>query len=173
MSPTALFGVQFTFSLVLSALIAKWYVWPALRRLPARTALVPLFLVHALRYLPSSAFAPGQVDPKMPAHAMAAIAYGDLVSAVLALIAALFLYYGWTGAIFVAWVVNIVSGADWLRASFIAASNQLPTYYMGGNWYIINYYVPMIGVIHVLIFGRLISLIRGAGERSLRQGVRT
>jgi hypothetical protein len=28
---------------------------------------------------------------------------------------------------------------------------------MGGNWYIINYYVPVIGVIHVLIFARLFN----------------
>jgi hypothetical protein len=33
-------------------------------------ALVPLFFVHTLRYLPSSAFAPGQVDPKTPVDAM-------------------------------------------------------------------------------------------------------
>jgi hypothetical protein len=26
---------------------------------------------------------------------------------------------------------------------------------MGGNWYIINYYVPILGVTHVLIFARL------------------
>lgn len=83
MSPTALLGVQFTFSLVLFALVAKWYIWPALRRLPASAALVPLFLVHALRYLPSSAFAPGQVDARVPMDAMAAIAYGDLASAIL------------------------------------------------------------------------------------------
>jgi hypothetical protein len=27
---------------------------------------------------------------------------------------------------------------------------------MGGNWYIINDYVPLIGVVHVLIFARLL-----------------
>ena len=157
MSPTTLFGVQFTFSTVLFAIVAKWYVSPALRRLPVSAALVPLFLVHALRYLPSSAFAPGQVDPRVPMDAMAAIAYGDLGSAILALIAASFLRYEWAGAIGVAWIVNIATGADWLYAGFIAASRQLVTYPMGGNWYIINYYVPLIGVIHVVIFARLLK----------------
>jgi len=156
MSPTTLLGVQFTFSLVLFALVAKWYISPALRRLPVHSALAPLFLVHALRYLPSSAFAPGQIDPHVPARAMKAIAYGDLASAVLALIAALFLYYRWSGAIGVAWIVNIVASLDWLIAGFLAASNQLVTYSMGGNWYVINYYVPVIGVVHVMIFARLV-----------------
>jgi len=77
LSPATLLGVQFTRSLVLFALVAKWHISPALMRLPVHSALVPLFLVHALRYLPSSAFAPAQIDPHVPARAMEAIAYGD------------------------------------------------------------------------------------------------
>ena len=160
MRPEALMGVQFTFSVVLFGLVAKWYVSPLLNALPTPAALVPLFLVHALRYLPSSAFAPGQVGAGVPMQAMRAIANGDLASAVLALIAALFLYYGWRGAIGVAWLVNIVTGLDWINGGFVAVSNALVTYPLGGNWYIINYYVPVIGVIHVMIFARLL------GERS-------
>jgi hypothetical protein len=125
-------------------------------KLPVHSALAPLFLVHALRYLPSSAFAPGQIDPHVPARAMEAIAYGDLASAVLAVIAAVFLHYRWSGAIGVAWIVNIVMSLDWLNAGFLAASNQLVTYPLGGNWYIVNYYVPVIGVVHVMIFARLL-----------------
>src|SRR5262245_1251347 len=94
MTPTALMGVQFTFSLVVFALVARWYITPSLNARPLNEALVPLFLAHTLRYLPSSAFAPGQIDPRVPRDAMAAIAYGDLASAVLALVAALWLYYG-------------------------------------------------------------------------------
>jgi hypothetical protein len=157
MSPTTLTGLQFTFSTVLFALVAKWYIWPVLNRLPVNSALVPLFLAHALRYLPSSGFAPGQIDSRVPANAMNAIVYGDLASAALALIAALFLFYQWRGAIGVAWIVNIVASLDWLYAGFVAATNHLVTYPMGGNWYIINYYVPVIGVVHVMIFARLLG----------------
>ena len=156
-SPTTLAGVQFTCSAVLFALVARWYISPAVNRLPVRSALVPLFLVHALRYLPSSAFAPGQIDAHVPMSAMSAIAYGDLASAVLAMIAAVVLHYGVSGAIAVAWVVNVVTALDWLYAGFVAASNQLVTYPMGGNWYIINYYVPVIGIIHIMIFARLLQ----------------
>ena len=157
MSPTSLFGVQFTLSLLLSAIVARWYVGPALKKLPVHAALVPLFLFQALRYLPSSAFAPGQVGDAVPKEAMAAIAYGDLASAILALVAALFLHHRVQGAIAVAWVVNVVTSLDWLYASFLAASNQLAKYPMGANWYIVNYYVPAIGVAHVLIFTRLLK----------------
>jgi len=160
MTPTALFAVQFTMSLVLCVMVARWYLVPALNKLPAPAALVPLFLFHALRYLPSSAFAPGQIGDSVPKDAMAAIAYGDLVSAVLALLAVLFLRSQLPGAIAVAWLVNVVTSLDWLYASFVAASNRLVTYPMGGNWYIINFYVPAIGVVHVLIFARLWKELR-------------
>jgi hypothetical protein len=165
MNPTTLMGVQFTFSLVVFGVVANWYIAPALRKLPVSSALVPLFLVHALRYLPSSAFAPGQVDARVPMNAMAAIAYGDLASAILALVAALFLHYQWSGAIAVAWIVNVVASIDWLYAGFLAASHRLVTYPMGGNWYIINYYVPVIGVIHVMIFARLIGEVTPTAVR--------
>ena len=156
MSPIPLFGIHFTFSLALSALVAKWYVVPALNKLPVQGALVPLFLLHALRYLPSTAFAPGQVAAEVPRDAMAAIAYGDLISAVLALIAALVLHYRARGAIAVAWIVNVATSLDWLYASFLAASNQLVAHPMGGNWYIVGYYVPAIGIAHVVMFGQLL-----------------
>jgi hypothetical protein len=164
MSPTTLFGVQFTLSLILASIIATWYVAPALGRLPVRAALVPLFLLHALRYLPSTAFAPGQVDADIPKYAMAAIAYGDLASAVLALVAALFLRYGVRGAIAVAWLVNTLTSFDWLHASFLAVANHLASYRLGGNWYIVAYYVPAIGVAHVMIFARLVTHSRHAAD---------
>jgi hypothetical protein len=156
-SPSALSGLQFSLSLIIFSLIAKWYIAPALNRLPQYKALVPLFLVHTLRYLPSTAFAPGQIGSDVPMGAMSKIAYGDLISAILAVVAILFLHYGWPGALAVAWVVNIVTSLDWLYASFLAASNQLITHYLGGNWYIVHYYVPVIGVIHVMIFARLLK----------------
>ena len=73
------------------------------------------------------------------------------------MVAILFLHYEWPAALAVAWVVNIVTSLDWLYASFLAASNQLITHYLGGNWYIVHYYVPVIGVIHVMIFARLLK----------------
>jgi len=157
MTPNALMGMQFSFSLVLFSLVAVWYISPALRKLPVHAALAPLFLVHALRYLPTTAFAPGQIGSDVPKNAMATIAYGDLACAVLALAAAVCLYYRVPGAIGIAWVVNTIMAADWLYAGFVAASNQLVSHPLGGNWYILNYYAPVIGVIHVMIFTRLLG----------------
>lgn len=160
MDPQALFGLQFTLSLVVFGLVARWYVAPRLAALPLEAGLVPLFFVHALRYLPSSGFAPGQLDPRLPMGPMSQIAYGDLASAILALIAVLFLHNRWRGAIALAWAVNVLAALDWLYATFLAASNHLVTYGMGVNWYIVAYYVPILAVTHVMIFARLISAAR-------------
>ena len=168
MNPITIQGIQSTFTLVLSALVARWWVWPALQRRPTEDALVPLFLVHALRYLPLTAFAPGQVDARLPMDAMGAIAWGDLGAAVLALIAALALRYRWTGAIAVAWFVNIVASLDWLYAGYVAASRGVATFPMGGNWYIMNEYAPAIGVVHVLIFLRLLRTAPVAASHGSR-----
>ena len=122
----------------------------------------------------SSAFAPGQVAATAPMDAIARIAYGDLTSAVLALIAAVWLRYRWPAGIRVAWIVNVVMSVDWIYASFLAASTHLVTYSLGGNWYIINYYVPLIGVAHIAIFVRLMQdpTPRGLGTQSLPGGTR-
>jgi hypothetical protein len=127
MNPQLLFGVQFTLSLIIFVMVSRWYISPALGRMPIRAALVPLFLIHALRYLPSSAFAPGQVDPKIPMDTMASIAFGDLISALLAIIAVVFLNYEWQGAIAVAWVVNALTSLDWLYGGYLAASSKILT----------------------------------------------
>jgi len=44
-----IFGLQFTLSTLVYALIARWYIAPILARLPLREALPPLLLTHALR----------------------------------------------------------------------------------------------------------------------------
>jgi len=98
--------------------------------------------------------------------AMSKIAYGDLASALLALVAVLFLRYRWSHAIAVAWLANVVTGADWVLASYLAASSQLATYRLGGNRYIANCYVPVLAVIHVMIFSRLLKHPRRGGSGS-------
>ena len=49
--------------------------------------------------------------------------------------------YRWPSAIPVAWLVNIVTSIKWTYASYLVGSKQLATYAMGGNWYIVNYFV--------------------------------
>ncbi len=56
---TAIFGLQFLLSLIVYALIAKWYVAPWLAGKPVEQALVPLIFPHAFRHIGLFYFLPG------------------------------------------------------------------------------------------------------------------
>ena len=64
--PIVLFGIQFTLSLVVYSLIARWFVSPRLSRLPLELALAPLLWVHVFRIVGGTILAPGAVGPGVP-----------------------------------------------------------------------------------------------------------
>ena len=86
MTPFLVLSIQSTLSLVAFSLIALWHLEPRLRTRSREDALVPLLWVQAFRYAPLALYAPGQVDPRIPADVAAAVGLGDLVSAGVALV---------------------------------------------------------------------------------------
>src|SRR5258707_13524096 len=87
MQPIVLFGLQFTFSLVAYALAAWWYLVPRLARLPREIALVPLVWIHVLRIAGGTILAPGAVGDAVPMDFRTMIGYGDMLTALLAILA--------------------------------------------------------------------------------------
>src|SRR5215813_6240012 len=79
MNAFQIFGLQTTLSLIVYALIAKWYVWPRLTALPLSAALVPLLLVHAMRHIGTTVLMTGVIEPATPQAFTVPLAYGDLV----------------------------------------------------------------------------------------------
>src|SRR5262249_62378883 len=66
---------------------ARVYLWPRLAELEARTVVLPILLLHAMRHLGLMFLAPGAVYPGMPPQFANPAALGDLFAAILALIA--------------------------------------------------------------------------------------
>ena len=66
--PIVLFGIQFTFALIVYALAARSYAVPRLRRIPPAAALVPLVWIHVFRIVGGSILAPGSAGPGVPAE---------------------------------------------------------------------------------------------------------
>jgi|GEM_PF-4853141 len=87
MVPIVLFGIQFTFCLVAYSLFAWWYGVPRLSRLPREAALVPLVWIHVFRMVGGTILAPGSVDAAVPAEFRTMIGFGDMATALLALLA--------------------------------------------------------------------------------------
>jgi len=151
MSAFRVLNIQSTLSLVAFSLIALWHVAPRLATRSREAALVPLLWVQVFRYAPLALYAPGQVDPRIPADVAAAVGLGDLASGIMALIALVALKLRVPGAISLVWIFSVVGIADLVFATVKAVGAEMYRFPMGWNWYILNFYVPMIVVSHVMI----------------------
>jgi hypothetical protein len=151
MSPFIIGNIQFTLSLIVYACIAVWYVYPALRKLDWHKAIVPLLLVHTFRYGPLTLLMPGQVSADVPADVARTIAYGDLMSGILAIIAAIAVWYRVAVARVLVWVFTIIGFGDVVVASVRGIGAGLLDMHMGFNLYILNFYVPALIVTHIMI----------------------
>jgi hypothetical protein len=156
MSPIAVLSVQFTLSLIAFALIARWHVAPRLAGRSTEAALIPLLWVQVFRFAPLALYAPGQVDPRIPSDVAAAVGYGDLVSGLAALAALVAVRHRLPRALMLVWLFSVVGIGDLVFATFKAVQTHMYTFYMGWNWYILNFYVPLLVVSHVMILGRLL-----------------
>ena len=157
MEPVILFGIQFTLSLLIYALIAAWYVAPRLSKLPTALALAPLLWVHAFRVVGGTILAPGAADPAVPTDFRTLVGYGDMITAFLAILALLALRSRVRGAILFVWVFLVFATADTGNAIVQSVRYSVFNYPLGINWVIVTAYVPALLVSSVLI---LVYLVR-------------
>jgi hypothetical protein len=162
MEPTVLFGIQFTLSLAAYALIGFWYVAPRLSRLPREAALVPLLWVHAFRIVGGTILAPGAVDAGVPMDFRTMVGYGDLATALLALLALIALRARFSGAIALVWLCVVVGMLDTVNAIIQSTRDSVFSYALGVNWVIVAVYVPALLVSSLLIFMQLLRRDRSS-----------
>jgi hypothetical protein len=115
-SPQALFGISVGLSCVAWGIIVRRYLWPALSSQRRADALRDLLLLHTFRFVGLAFLVPGVVSPDLPAAFARPAAYGDLATAILALLAIAALRSR-PGTILV-WALNIVGSADLLYAFY-------------------------------------------------------
>jgi hypothetical protein len=163
LEPIVLFGIQFTFFLVAYGLIAWWYGAPRLVRLPRESALVPLVWIHAFRMVGGTILAPGAVDAAVPSEFRTMIGFGDMATAVLALLALIALRYRLSAAIPLVWICLTVGLLDTVNAIIQSMRFSVFAHGLGVNWVIVTMYVPALLVSSALIF---LQLRRPAGVRA-------
>ena len=160
MEPVALFALQYTLSLVAYGLIGFWYVAPRLARLPRELALAPLLWVHAFRIVGGTILAPGAVDAAVPMEFRTTVGYGDLLTAVLALVALVGLRARISAAIPLVWLCVIVGLVDTVNAIIQSMRFSVFSYALGVNWVIVTLYVPALLVSSLLILMQLLKRTR-------------
>lgn len=153
MDSAEIFVVQFALSIIVFALIARWYVSPFLSEKPLHVALAILILPHAFRHIGLTFLTPAVVSVDMPTTFATAAGYGDFASGILAIIALIALRRNWSLAIGAVWVFSIVGTVDLLNA--LRQADAIP--HFGAAWYIPTFLVPLLIVTHVMIFVRLVD----------------
>lgn len=149
------FFVSIAFSIIAWSIVAARYIWPQLRLRQPAEALKPLLVLHSFRFIGLAFLVPGVVSPALPATFAQAAAYGDLVAAVLALLALLSLPSR-TG-IAMAWIFNIWGTADLFDAFYQAGRAGLSPGKLGATYFIPTFAVALLLITHVLAFRILLQ----------------
>ena len=152
MSSPVLFGINVAFGLAVWGAVAWQYIWPALRERRTPENLRPILSLHAFRFVGLAFVVPGVVSPELPAAFAQPVAYGDLISAILALLALATL--GTRTGTVLTWVFNTVGTADLLFAFYQGSRISLPDNQglLGAGYFILTAYVPLLLITHGLAF---------------------
>jgi hypothetical protein len=150
----ALFGLSVGFSFIAWAIATAHYIWPRLRDRPRNEALRPLLILHTFRFIGLAFLIPGVVSPDLPSAFALAAGYGDIIAALLALLAlaALRSKLG----ILLVWAFNIWGSADLLNAFYQGNAAGLLAGQLGAAYFIPTAIVPLLLITHALTFRLLL-----------------
>ena len=138
-------------SLLSYSLIANWYVMPALAPMPREKALIALLLPHSFRHIGMAFLIPGVTAEALDPRFANPAGYGDLLAAVLALVAIAALRWRWAAAIPLVWVFNVEGLLDLLNALY-RGFRYTPDGHLGATYFIPAVIVPALLVTHVMVF---------------------
>ena len=134
---------------------------------PSPEDLKPILLLHGFRFLGLAFVLPGVVSPDLPAAFAQPVAFGDFITAILALIALATL--GTRTGTVLTWVFNIFGTADLLFAFYLGSRISLPNNpgLLGAGYFILAAYVPLLLVTHGLAFRILLrtNVVAPSGKK--------
>jgi hypothetical protein len=158
------FAMSVILSFVAWGVVTRLYIWPALRNRSRVDALRPLLVLHSFRFVGLAFLIPGVVSPELPAAFAGPAAYGDLVAAILALLAMATLRTG-LGTV-VCWAFNVWGAADLLHAFYQGNRTGVDVApgLLGATFFIPTVVVPLLLITHGLVFRLLVPSRRRQGE---------
>jgi hypothetical protein len=154
MNVTPLFGLSVLVSFVAWGIVALLFVWPKLRSMSPKNALIALTAPHMFRFEGLAFLIPGVVSTTLPQAFAREAALGDLVAALLAIATVLALAADAPWAPALAWIFNLWGTADLVNA-MIQGPLQLAgpgPGALGAAFFIPTFLVPALLWSHVLSF---------------------
>ena len=137
------------FSTFVFWIAAKLYLLPKLQDLKPRTVLLPILLLHSLRHLGLMFLAPGATYPGIPMSFAYPAAFGDLLAALLALVAIPAVAMNWKSARLLMWIFAIEGTLDLVVAITLATAYGAHVF-MGAAYWIPAFWVPALLVTHYI-----------------------
>jgi len=163
MPSIALFGISILFAFIAWAIVLRQYAWPLLCGKSRADALRPILMLHSFRFMGLAFLIPGVVSHNLPSTFARPAAYGDLATAIMALLALATLRSP-VGIVLV-WVFNIWGSVDLLNAFYQAGKAGLEPGQQGATYFIPTVLVPLLLITHVLVFRLLLRSGRNDPER--------
>ena len=148
--------ISYALAFLVFGLVARWYLWPAVKDRAPKIALTPLLLYACLRVNGLMFLMPGLVSPQLPRAFAVPTAYGDLAAAILALSALWPVRTGSGMALPMVWLFNVVGLLDLIYANISTFKDHVDPTYLGVSYYLAVLNVPAMVVVHVLIFAYLL-----------------
>ena len=149
------FFVSIAFSFIAWGIVTARYIWPELRLRQRTEALRPLLILHSFRFVGLAFLVPGVVSSDLPSAFAHSVAYGDIISATLALVSLLSLRRG--AGVVIAWIFNLWGSADLLNAFYQANDTGLLPGQLGATYFIPTFVVPLLLITHGLLFRILLQ----------------
>jgi hypothetical protein len=152
-----IFRIDMALGYLAWALCIATYVWPRLRAMDRMEAQRAIATFNSFRFFGLAFLLPGFVGPSLPQSFATTVAYGDLATGLLAILALLtvrvrFLFWP------LVWALNLVGLADLVIDTVRAVSVDLPSVagQLGAGYAIPMLYVPALFWTHLLAFWLLL-----------------
>ncbi|HEX9198632.1 MAG TPA: hypothetical protein VF865_03680 [Acidobacteriaceae bacterium] len=153
--PQLWFFMSIGFSLIAWGIVAARYIWPALRFRQRAEALRPLLILHSFRFVGLAFLVPGVVSADLPSTFAHSAAYGDIIAAVLALLALMSLPSA--AGVVITWIFSLWGSADILNAFYQANHAGLMAGQLGAAYFLPTFVVPLLLITHGLAFRILLQ----------------
>ena len=165
--PQLWFFMSIAFSFIAWGIVTARYIWPELRVRQRAEALRPLLILHSFRFIGLAFLVPGVVSSDLPSAFAHSAAYGDIISATLALLSLLTLPRG--AGVVIAWIFSLWGSADLLSAFYQANHAGLVVGQLGATYFIPTFVVPLLFITHGLGFRILMQRENESVMRESRQ----
>ncbi len=149
------FFMSIAFSFIAWGIVTARYIWPELRLRQRTEALQPLLMLHIFRFIGLAFLVPGVVSPDLPSAFAHSAAYGDIIAAMLALLALISLPS--TSGVVIAWIFSVWGSADLFNAFYQANHAGLMAGQLGATYFIPTFVVPLLLITHGVAFRILLQ----------------